>query len=319
MKAAVLKSLNSTPTYQEFDEPKPENDQQQILHVKAAPLKYLDKLMTKKSFYGSYENLPVVAGTDGVGVLDDGRRVYAQGITGMFAEKAVIPTNNFTELPDDLDFVTAAAIPNAVQGSALPLRVRGNLKKGDTVLINGATGFTGQMAVQAAKHYGASRIIATGQDEERLELLKDLGADSIISLAQFDKSIRKKLNEILEETPINIVLDYLWGGYSQLIINELADASSTAIRFVNVGHMAGPTLSLDAGTIRSSKIEILGAGLGSYTKEEFNRLTTEFVPEMFELAATGKLTVNTHEEPLENIETLWEQEIQSGERLVLTI
>lgn len=319
MKAAVLKELGTTPVFTDFDDPVPENDEQQIIHVKAAPLKYLDKLKTQESFYAHYKNLPVVAGTDGVGILQDGTRVYAQGISGMFAEEAVISTKSYAILPEHLDLVTAAALPNAVQGSVLPMRVLGNIQNGDTVFVNGGTGFVGQLAVQAAKQYGAAHVIATGRDEERLEELMTLGTDNTISLAQSEENIRKQTKRILGQTPIDIVIDYLWGHPAELLIDTLANGPTHPVRFINVGHIAGPTISLSAGTIRNSKIEVLGAGLGSYTKEEFSRLITEFVPEMYQLAAQGKLSVNTEEEPLENIEAVWNRGIESGKRLVLTI
>lgn len=319
MKAAVLEALDITPVYKDFKDPIPESDQQQMLHVQAAPLKYLDKLMTKESFYGSYKDLPVVVGTDGVGLLDDGTRVYAQGITGMFAEKAIISNKNVVVIPDPLDVITAAAIPNAVQGSLLPLRVRGNMKKGDTVLINGATGFTGKMAVQAARHYGAEKIIVTGRDEDRLKQLLELGADHTISLTQSDDEIGNQLKELIHQTSIDIIIDYIWDKPAEIIIKALTESPGETIRFVNVGHMAGPNINLNAGAVRGSKIELLGAGLGSYTKNEFQRLISEFVPEMFELAAAGKLAVHTQVKPLKNIEKIWNQGIDSGERLVLTI
>src|SRR5699024_8423358 len=138
MKAAVLKKLGTTPVLKDVDEPQIENSQQQIIDVKAAPVKPLDRLMTMKSFYAAYSDLPAIVGTDGAGILKDGTRVYAQGITGMFAEKAIIEKDAYTVLPENLDFATAAALPNAVQGSVLPLRLRGNIQKGSTILINGA-------------------------------------------------------------------------------------------------------------------------------------------------------------------------------------
>src|SRR5699024_10742659 len=248
-----------------------------------------DRLMTMKSFYAAYSDLPAIVGTDGAGILKDGTRVYAQGITGMFAEKAIIEKDAYTVLPENLDFATAAALPNAVQGSVLPLRLRGNIQKGSTILINGATGFTGQLAVQAARHFGAKSIIATGRDERRLQGLKQLGADKIISLTQSKEKISKELKEILDESLVDIVIDYLWGEPAKLNIEALKKGPTHTVRFINVGNMAGQRINIEAGTLRNSALEILGAGLGSYTKEEFKQLTSEFLPEIFQLAASGKI------------------------------
>jgi NADPH:quinone reductase-like Zn-dependent oxidoreductase len=82
----------------------------------------------------------------------------------MMAEKAIVSKERMIALPAALDIVTAAALPNAVMGSAMPLRFRAAMQAGETVLVNGATGVTGRMAVQLAKYYGAKRIIATGRN-----------------------------------------------------------------------------------------------------------------------------------------------------------
>jgi NADPH:quinone reductase-like Zn-dependent oxidoreductase len=209
MKAAVLEEFGTTPVYKDFEDPVPENDDQKLIHVKAAPLKNFDRLTTVESFYANLGNLPAVVGSDGAGMLDDGTPVYAPGISGMMTEKAVISKDNCVEIPESLDFAAAATLPNTVMGGVMPLRLRTNMQKGDTILINGATGFTGQLAVQAAKYYGAANIITTGRDEKRLEFLKELGADHIISLKQSDEDIIHQIENIIADTPIDIVIDYL--------------------------------------------------------------------------------------------------------------
>jgi NADPH:quinone reductase-like Zn-dependent oxidoreductase len=319
MKAAVLEKFGTTPVYKDFEDPVPGNDDQQLIHVKAAPLKNFDRLTTVESFYANLGNLPAVVGSDGAGVLDDGNRVYAPGISGMMAEKAVIPKDSYTKIPDELDFATAAALPNAVMGGVMPLRLRTEMQKGDTILINGATGFTGQLAVQAAKYYGAGNIIATGRDEGRLELLKELGADNIISLKQPDENIVEQLNNINTDNPFDIVIDYLWGHPAELIIEVLQGGGPRQVKIINTGTMAGENISVSANAVRSSAIEVLGAGMGSYSESEFKQLGNELVPEMFQLAAENKLRVHTLEEPLKNIENAWNKEVEPGTRLVLVV
>src|ERR1051326_3608559 len=104
----------------------------------------------------------------------------------MIAEKAIVERDRMIKLPDSIDDITAAALPNAVAGSAMALLFRAGMKKGETVLINGATGFTGKIAIQVAKHYGAKKIIATGRNEQSLRSLLALGADEIITVEQDD-------------------------------------------------------------------------------------------------------------------------------------
>jgi NADPH:quinone reductase-like Zn-dependent oxidoreductase len=323
MKAAVLNQLGTNPVYQDHPEPVPQNDEQIVMNLKAAAIKNIDKLRTNANFYASHTNLPTVVGIDGVGVLEDGRRVYAQGITGMIAEKALISKNRYTVLPENLDCSTAAALPNAALGGAMPLLLRGNMQKGNTVLINGATGVTGQFAIQVAKHYGAANIIATGRNPALFGKLTSLGADTCISLQQNDEAIIKQLQEVHAAHPIDIVIDYLWGHPIELIITALKGGGMNAftpkVRIVTVGDLAGPTITLASGILRSSAIEILGSGIGSLSQEDMKKFGAEILPEMFQLAVEGKLMINTKTETLENIQSAWNENGEAGKRTVISM
>ncbi|HEX8015663.1 MAG TPA: zinc-binding alcohol dehydrogenase family protein, partial [Flavobacterium sp.] len=181
MKAAVIYKKGGMPKYAEFVEPIPQNENEILISVKAVAITNLDKAKASGKHYSSEnENQNGTAiGSDGVGLLEDGTRVYARGITGTIAEKAIVEKNRMVALPEGINNTTAAAMPNAIAGSAMALRFRAGMKQGETVLINGATGFTGQMAIQLAKHYGAKKIIVTGRSEKTLENLLKLGADEI--------------------------------------------------------------------------------------------------------------------------------------------
>lgn len=324
MKAALLTQFGTSPVFSEVPEPVPQNSSQILISVKASAIKNLDKLRASGKHYSSYKTLPAIVGMDGVGVLENGQRVYAQGITGMIAEMGLVATDKYTLLPDGLDYVTAAALPNAVLGAAMALRFRAGMKPGDTVLINGATGVTGQLAVQIARHYGASQIIATGRNHDALERLKQLGADTVVSLKQDDEEIIKQLKDMHLHNTIDIVIDYLWGKPIELIITALKgqgglNSFTPRVRIVTVGAMAGETISLTSGTLRSSAFEILGSGFGSLSEEDFRTFDSEVLPEMFQLAADGKVTIDTHSEKLENIEQAWNLEVGAGKRLVIEI
>ena len=318
MKAAVLSRLGSEPEFKDFTDPVPQNDQQIVMRVKAAALKNLDKLKTYKDYYAPYQTLPVVVGTDGVGVLDNGQMVYAHGITGTMAQKALVSADRYTVLPDNIDPAVAAALPNAVLGSSVPLKVRANMKPGQVVVINGATGITGKVAVQIAKHYGASRIIGIGRNENVLESLKSLGADDCISLNQSDEDFINKLKNIDKESPIDIVIDYLWGNPADMIINAFKNRVGGNVTFVNVGDMASSSINLTSGSLRSTDITLTGSGFGSLNQEVLKRLTTEFLPEMFSLAAQGKLIINTENRRLEDISLSWNSS-SSGKRIVIEV
>src|SRR6218665_3655152 len=223
MKAAVVYKKGELPKYAEFAEPIPSNENEVLVSVKAVAITNLDKGIASGEHYSSEKENQngFVVGSDAICILENGTRVYARGISGTIAEKALVEKTRMVVLPDGIDDATAAAMPNAVAGSAMALRFRAGIKSGETVLINGATGFTGQMAIQIAKHYGAKKIIVTGRNEKSLKSLLELGADETVSLKQNDESFVSQLREIHKNTPIDIVIDYLWGHSADLILSIL--------------------------------------------------------------------------------------------------
>jgi NADPH:quinone reductase-like Zn-dependent oxidoreductase len=319
MKAAVLYQLGQTPRYDDFPDPVPQNADEIVLAVKAAAVKNIDKLRAGGSHYASYTKLPVVVGIDGVGELEDGTRVYAAGVTGMIAQKALIRKGQYVVLPAGLDDSTAAALPNAGMGAAMALLSRAGLSKGENVLVNGATGVTGRLAVQLARHFGASTILATGRDPSSLEQLTGLGATEVLSLGQEDSTFVKRIRDLHERSPINVVIDYLWGHPAELILQALkgSGAFTPRIRFVTVGSMAGENITLPSGILRSSAIELLGSGIGSLSKAEMEYFYSRILPEMFLLAAAGDLRLPTETAPLSEIAHAWNKPIDAGKRLVI--
>ncbi len=323
MKAAVIYQRGEMPRYVEnFEEPKVQNEKEILIRIKASALKNLDKMRASGKHYStSHEEWTAkVPGGDGVGLLQDGSRVYAVGISGMLAEKATVEKDMLVKLPADIDDATAAALPNAVMGSALALRFRAGLQKGEIVLINGATGVTGKISVQIARYYGAKRVIATGRNEQALKELLALGADEVISLKQDDKAIISQLAGLQQQMPVDIVIDYLWGHSAELILASIKGTGQPAqrsIRFISVGSMTGDNIALSSSVLRSADIRILGSGLGSWSREEVKVLITEMLPQMFQLAAEGKLKMETVKIPLKDIEKAWDMPVEGGKRLVV--
>ncbi|UTN02953.1 zinc-binding alcohol dehydrogenase family protein [Flavobacterium bizetiae] len=323
MKAAVIYKKGELPKYAEFAEPIIQNENEVLISVKAVGITNLDKGIVSGDHYSSENESQngTVIGSDAVGILENGKRVYARGINGTIAEKALVEKNRMIPLPDGISDAIAASMPNAVAGSAMALRFRAGIKSGETVLINGATGFTGQMAIQVAKHYGAKKIIVTGRNEKTLQSLLEIGADEIISLKQDDEAIVAQLKVIHLNSPINIVLDYLWGHPAELILTALKGNGSftTKVRYVTIGGMAGDTIQLSSGILRSVDLQLSGSGLGSWTKEEVKLLFTEILPEMFLLAVQNKLQVNIETTSLVDIEKAWNIEVPDGKRLVVLV
>lgn len=324
MKAAVVFQQGEMPKYVDhFAEPKVQNENELIISVKAVAVKNLDKMRASGKHYSTEGKVfsPKIADVDGVGLLADGTRVYGISEHGMLAEKAIVEKNRIVKLPENIDDAIAAALPNAVMGSAMALRFRANLQKGETVLINGATGVTGKIAVQLAKHYGAKKVIATGRNEESLKELLELGADEIIQLKQGDQTFVSQIKNIHQQNPIDVVLDYLWGQSAEFILSALKGKGgfSHRTRYVTVGGTTGDTITLSSSILRATDIQISGSGLGSWAREEIKVLITVILPEMFQLAAEGKLKMETVNIPLNEIEKAWEMNIEGGKRLVVLI
>ncbi len=323
MKAAVIYQKGGMPQYTEFPEPVVKNEDEILISVKAAAIKHFDKARAGGTHYSARHDKQsaTVPGGDGVGLLADGTRVFAFGVSGMIAEKAVVEKSRMIKLPAGIDDATAAALPNAVAGSAMALRFRAAMKRGEVVLINGATGFTGKIATQVAKYYGAKKIIVTGRNEETLQTLLALGADEIIYVNQDAQEFISQLREIHIKTPIDIIIDYLWGNTAELIFAALKGNGSFThkVRFVSIGAVTGDKVQLSAENLRSADLQLSGSGLGSWTKDEIQQLFTEILPEMFELAADNKLKVDTENVHLGDIEKLWDIEVPNGKRLVITM
>lgn len=324
MKAIVMYQGGETPEYTaDFPEPKINSADQILLSVKAVAIKHLDRSKSIGRHYSSQDDAPQakVIGVDGVGVLEDGTRVYALGIAGMIAEKAIVEKSKMIRLPEGIDDVTAAALPNAIAGSAMALRFGAAMKAGETVLINGATGFTGRIAIQIAKYYGAKRIIVTGRDEVALQLLQALGADEIISLKQDDAGFIAQIKKVHNDKPIDVILDYLWGHTAELILEALKGKGSFThkTRFVSIGSLAGDKIQLSSEILRSVDLQLKGSGMGSWSKDEMKQLIGEIIPEMLQLAADKKLIAETVTVKMQEFENLWDAPMQGGKRLVITI
>jgi NADPH:quinone reductase-like Zn-dependent oxidoreductase len=317
MKAAVLHALGKPPRYEDFPDPEPAQNEV-IVHVKAASLKNIDKAMASGSHYDAHRELPAICGVDGVGILDDGTRVFCGGARppyGMMAEQTVVSRARCLPVPDGIDDNTAAALPNPALSSWLPLIGRSHLEPGETVLVLGATGVAGKLAIQIAKHLGAGRVVAAGRNQRVLETLPDLGADATIALDQSDQELSAAFRR---EKRFDVVLDYVWGHPTEVLLDALTGhdvmAETNTLRLIEIGEMAGPTISLSAAALRSSGIEIYGSGGGSSIPRT---AIFETFPQLWALAASGNLHIDTEAVPLAEAEDAWQRTDLPGRRLVL--
>src|SRR5882757_3763052 len=212
MNAAVVSAFERPPRYTTFADPVA-GEGEKLVSVSAAGLHPIVKALAKGTHYGSTGELPFIAGIDGVGKLEDGTRVFfgiARSPFGTFAERALAASWVCLPLPEAIDDITAAGIANPAMSSWAALTARAKFAAGESVLILGATGVAGQLAVQVAKRLGARRIIAAGRNPQALEKLKTLGADAVISLEQDQASLVSAFRTEIAEAGIDVVLDYLW-------------------------------------------------------------------------------------------------------------
>ncbi|MFY9178840.1 MAG: zinc-binding alcohol dehydrogenase family protein [Venatoribacter sp.] len=289
MHAAVLHAYGEAPKFDSLPMPTPQAGQA-LIKMEAASIKQLDKIKASGKHYTRYAQFPTAVGVDGVGRLESGERVYAMGVSGMLAEYAVVSLADCVPVPEGLDAGLAAVLPNALLGSDAALLCRAQFQVGQTVLINGATGVSGRMAVQAARLRGANKIIATGRNAQALDALRDLGADQCISLLADPAHIQAQLLKIQQQTPIDVVLDYLWGEPMLWLLAAFKQHCPKPVNIVTIGQMAGAEINLPSGVLRSQPIQILGSGLGSINSEQLRQYNLEQLTYMFDQAMQGKLS-----------------------------
>ena len=319
MQAAVVSDFSKLPQYGTF--PNPEAEPGEVL-VRAthAALSNLVKGQASGRHYSSRVALPFVPGIDGTGHLEDGTRVYfafPRAPYGSMAEAVPVRPDLCVALPPDLDSATAAASANAGMSSWAALVERAKFVAGETVLINGATGVSGRLAVSVAKYLGAKHIIATGRNAEVLERLKRNGADAVIPLIATGDSLTETFRQTLDEHNVSVVLDYLWGEPAACLLQALSGGGSPEgaprVRFVQIGSSAGPAITLEGSTLRSSGIELLGSGLGSVALPKLvaaiGAFFAAFVPGKFEIASEAV--------PLAEVASAWNR--KNGSRLVFTV
>jgi NADPH2:quinone reductase len=317
MHAAVLHALGKAPRYEEFPEPVA-GDGEVIVHVHAASLKPIDKQLASGSHYARPRELPFVCGSDGVGHLSDGQRVFFGGPRppyGAMSQRTVVPRALTFPVPENLTDEIAAALPNPGVSAWLSLAFRAKLAQGENVLILGATGVTGKLAIKIAKILGAARVVAAGRNQEVLNGLHKHGADATIRLDMPAQELSGAFLQEAGQSGFQVVIDYVWGRPAEVFLAAITRKEFAAIksetRFVQVGESAGPTISLPAAVLRSTALTILGtAGIPP------RDILVDALQKVMARAASGELHTDTELIPLADIENVWERN-QPGSRWVI--
>jgi NADPH:quinone reductase-like Zn-dependent oxidoreductase len=307
MRAAVL-TEHGLPTPGEWDEPVA-GPGQAVVEVAAAGVNPVDVSKAAGLFYTGNAPIPSVAGSEGVGSLPDGRRVYF-GVAippfGSIAERTLIEPAAAYDVPDALDDGLAVALGIAGLAARLALE-RGGLGAGEHVLVLGASGSVGQFAVQLARLMGAGRVIAAARSESALERSIRQGADAAVNLADADLTERFKQ---AGEGRVDLVIDPLWGEPAVAALRATAPHG----RLVQLGESAGAEATIAAADVRGAGRAILGHSNfvvdGAVKRETYRRLA--------EHAVAGEIELEIERLPLERVTEAFERQKQSpGHKLVI--
>ena len=317
MKAAVLHEVGGIPRYEDFPDPVADEGEV-IIDVTAVAVENVDKMVAAGTHYASsryISRLPAIPCFDGVGTLPDGTLVGFGNPRlpyGALAAKTVVASNAVAPIPAGLDAATAVVLATAITG--MSIKTAAGFVPGETVLIQGATGVAGRLAVKVARLLGAGRIVGTGHDEEALGEVQALGADTVINTAVPDEALAQAFADARGDG-YDVVLDFLWGRPTEILLRTLIPAAFTLpkpTRVIQVGESAGPALTLTADSLRTSGVEIYGAakGLSPATMGEV-------YGQIVQWAQAGTLTFDLEKVPLSQIETAWQRTDLRGRRLVV--
>ncbi len=311
MKAAIIAQSGEKPHYGDFPEPQA-TAQQLRVRVKAAAISQLAKSRAAGTHYSSAAHYPFIPGIDGTGYLDNGDPVYFlafDGSWGSMAETTLVRRESLIPLPPTLDPVIAAAIANPGMSSWTALTRRAALRPGETVLINGATGTSGRLAIRIARSLGAGKIIATGRNKETLQQLQHEGADIILTL----DTLTTELPALMAQG-VDVVLDYLWGESALAIMAAAVRGGDKVVRFVQIGSLSGQEIPLHSKLLRSSGLTLMGSGLGSVSDSEL----IASIGEMLQAAGPHHFSVPFRTRPLSEVAQAWDED-DSRCRTVFTL
>ncbi|MDB6078249.1 MAG: NADPH:quinone reductase-like oxidoreductase [Akkermansiaceae bacterium] len=311
----MVMEAGQAPVYGEFRDPVAASGQR-LIRVTAAAISHVTKSRASGGHYSSEGELPFIPGVDGTGLTEHGRRVYfllPEKPYGAMGELCCVDERRCIALPDGLGDESAAAMAIPAVSSWAALTERAHFQAGETVLINGATGASGRLAIQVARYLGAKKIIATGRQAGAFQDLRLLGADVTISLNQEPEALENAFKAEFREG-IDVVLDYLWGVSAEtlLIAGAKAGPEGVPIRYVQIGSASGADIRLPSAVLRSSSLQLMGSGIGSIP---FPRLLAA-VHAVLEVAPSAGFRIATEAVPLADVTRAWSSGV-AGPRVVL--
>ena len=313
MHAAVVRSFEHPPRYEDFDLPPHDGEDDVVIKVLATALHPRVRSQASGSHYADERVLPMIPGLDAVGSLPDGKKVYVvvhDTPFGTMAEQVVADRRRCVLLPEGVDAEQLAAGMNPAMSSWIALRLRVPIVAGQSVFILGATGNAGQMAIQVARRLGAGRVVAAGRQVERLE---GSSADRVLSLKGDPVSVGKAIADAACDA--DIVLDYLWGipaAHAMMSLLTAREDRSKALHWIQIGSVAGATMALPSVALRSANLRVMGSGQGSVSTRDI----VGELPHLVDELVAGRLVVRTKSVPLSSVEAAWDAAPSDGKRIV---
>jgi len=285
-----------------------------LLAVVAAPLNPLDLAIASGTFHSARHELPYVPGSECVGIVIDsdryprGSRVYAEchpspTNPGALAAHVLVDDEDVIPLPEGSDPVPAAAVGNSGTAAFMPLIEIAGLRTGESVLVLGATGVVGQLAVQVAHRSGAGLVIGVGRDRATLQHVLALGADSVVALRKGESTDDLAKRILAGARPVDVVLDGLYGAPLEAALQVCAPRA----RIVNIGNPAGPFAQIPAGLLRGKQLFVTGfAGLHTPLQEKRVALLW-----LWSALALNELHLEVRTFSLEELPTAWRLQADS--------
>ena len=309
MKAALIREVGAAPEPGEADEPSGET-----IEVLAAPINPIDLSVSRGVLATGHPDLPYVPGCEGVGRTADGKVVWIFGGSlgrtshGAMAERAPIGDAHAIEVPDGADPALAGALGIAGLAGWLPFAWRAPLKGGENVLVLGATGSVGIVAVQTAKLLGAGRVVAAGRSARALERAVEHGADATVSLDEPDLVAVFK-NAFGGAGP-SYVFDPLWGAPAA----AAAEAAVPWATIVNLGQSAGATSELSSAAVRFKSLSILGHTNFTVPLDEL----ADHYRRLVGHAIAGEIRMDVERVPLDAVSDAWRRQAEgAGTKLIV--
>lgn len=326
MRAAVIREMGVAPDAADHESPGAGSGQT-LIEVLAAPINPIDIAVGSGRFFGGHPEAPYVPGAEAVGTVlesgayEVGALVYA-GMEGMgtardggMAERVVVDDGGTVELPSGVDPALAGSLGIAGLAGWLPLAWRAPVVPGEVVLVLGATGMLGLVAVQAARLLGAGRVVGAGRRPAGLERALAHGADAVVQIDAYGTDAPTTLAEALREAcggeGPSLIVDPLWG---EPFVAAL-EAAAPRARFVQLGQSAGPQAVVASGLVRGKSVDVLGFTNFAVPREELN----EALLTLIDHAQAGRIRFDMERVPLSEVSAAWQRQADGSDTKLVVI